>query len=94
MCTLVVCPKGANNNASLKTLVQKHGVNLKKFPDRVLNAMGKLAGEVIGDLAGADPLSRKAVESIKSFRAQSIAYGNISEAAFHNARKLPFKWVG
>ncbi len=83
----------ANNNSSLKTLVTQHGVILKKFPDRVLNAMGGLSGEVINDLAAADPLSRKLVDSIKSFRAQSIAFGNISESAYHNARKLSFKWV-
>ena len=48
----------ANNNESLNTLVEQHGVGLKKFPDEVLNGLGGLSGEVIGDLAAADPLSR------------------------------------
>ena len=58
----------ANNNASLNTLVTKHGVQLKKFPDEVLNGLGALSGQVIGDLAGADPLSREVMDSILAFR--------------------------
>ncbi len=83
----------AKNNESLVTLVEQHGVELKKFPDEVLNGLGALAGEVIGDLAAQDPLSKKVLESIIAFRNQSIAYSKVSEQAFYNARALPFKWV-
>ncbi len=83
----------ANNNASLNTLVTKHGVQLKKFPDAVLNGLGTLSGQVIGDLANADPLSREVMDSIQAFRTQAIAFAKVSEQAFYNARGLPFKWV-
>ncbi len=83
----------ANNNASLNTLVTKHGVQLKKFPDAVLNGLGTLSGQVIGDLANADPLSREVMDSIQAFRPQAIALARVSEQAFYNARGLPFKWV-
>ncbi len=83
----------ANNNASLNTLVNDHKVVLKKFPDEVLDNLGGLSGKVVGDLAAADPLSREVMESIATFRKQSIAYAKISEQAFYNARGLPFKWV-
>jgi TRAP-type mannitol/chloroaromatic compound transport system substrate-binding protein len=83
----------ANNNKSLDTLVNEHGVVLKKFPDEVLNALGGLAGTVIGDLAAADPLSRKVMDSIVTFRREAIAFAKVSEQAFYNARGLPFKWV-
>lgn len=83
----------ANNNQSLDTLVNKHGVVLKKFPDEVLSGLGKLAGEVIGDLAGADPLSREVLESTIAFRNQAIAYAKVSDQAFYNARGLNFDWV-
>ena len=65
----------------------------KKFPDPVLNGLGQLSGEVIADLAAADPLSREVMESLAKFRAQSIPYAKVSEQAFYNARGLPFKWV-
>ena len=83
----------AKNNSALETLVNKHGVEVKKFPDEVLNGLGKLSGEVIGDLASGDPLSREVMESIIAFRKQSIAYATFSERAFYNARSLPFQWV-
>ncbi len=83
----------ANNNAALETLINQHGVTSKKFPDEVLNGLGELSGEVIADLATADPLSREVMESLAKFRAQSIPYAKISEQAFYNARGLPFKWV-
>jgi TRAP-type mannitol/chloroaromatic compound transport system substrate-binding protein len=83
----------ANNNASLDTLVTKHGVTVKKFPDEVLNGLGGLSGQVVGDLAAADPLSSEVLESIVKFRKQSIAFAKVSEQAFYNARGLPFKWV-
>jgi TRAP-type mannitol/chloroaromatic compound transport system substrate-binding protein len=66
---------------------------LKKFPDKVLNALGKLSGEVLGDLASGDPMSREVMTSILAFRRQSIAYARISEQAFYNARTLPFRYV-
>jgi TRAP-type mannitol/chloroaromatic compound transport system substrate-binding protein len=83
----------ANNNAALNTLVEEHGVVLKKFPDSVLNELGKLSGEVIGDLASQDSLSSEVLASILAFRKQAIAFAKFSEQAFYNARALPFKYV-
>ncbi|MDX1422518.1 MAG: TRAP transporter substrate-binding protein [Kiloniellales bacterium] len=83
----------ANNDAALETLVNQHGVVLKKFPDPVLDALGALSGEVLGDLAAADPLSREVMESVLAFREKSIAYAKFSEQAFYNARALPFRYV-
>ncbi len=83
----------ANNNAALNVLVDKHGVVLKKFPDSVLNALGKLSGEVIGDLASQDALSTEVLASILAFRKQAIGFAKYSEQAFYNARSLPFGYV-
>ena len=83
----------AKNNAALETLVTEHGVEVKQFPDEVLNGLGKLSGEVIGDLANQDAMSREVMESIIAFRKQSISYASFSERAFYNARSLPFQWV-
>jgi TRAP-type mannitol/chloroaromatic compound transport system substrate-binding protein len=66
---------------------------VKKFPDEVLSGLGKLSGQVIGDLAGQDALSREVLASIVKFRGQAISYAKFSEEAFYTARRLPFKWV-
>src|SRR3546814_8776394 len=83
----------AKNNGALNTLVSEHGVILKKFPDDVMSALGTLSGEVMGDMAAADALSREVMDSIVTFRKQSIAYAKGSEQAFYNARGPPFKWI-
>jgi TRAP-type mannitol/chloroaromatic compound transport system substrate-binding protein len=83
----------ARNNDALNTLVNDHGVILKKFPDEVLNGLGGLSGQVMGDLASADPLSREVMESIVKFRTQAIAFGKVTAQAFYNARGLGFEWV-
>jgi TRAP-type mannitol/chloroaromatic compound transport system substrate-binding protein len=83
----------AKNNGALNTLVNEHGVILKKFPDDVLNAFGTLSGRVMGDMAAADPLSREVMDSVVAFRRQAIAYAKVADQAFYNARGLPFKWI-
>src|SRR3546814_12275469 len=60
----------AKNNGALNTLVSEHGVILKKFPDDVMSALGTLSGEVMGDMAAADALSREVMDSIVTFRKQ------------------------
>ncbi|MGF1639347.1 MAG: TRAP transporter substrate-binding protein [Rhodospirillales bacterium] len=90
---LVLSEFVARNNAALMTLVKDHGVVLKKFPDPVLDGLGALSGKVMNDLASADPLSRRVMDSILSFRREAIAWTNLSETAFTAARSLPFKYA-
>ncbi|MGB0682888.1 MAG: TRAP transporter substrate-binding protein [Magnetovibrionaceae bacterium] len=83
----------ARNNEALATLTGKHGVVLKKFPDEVLNGLGALSGQVMNDLASADPLSRKVMDSLLNFRANAIGWAKVSEQAYTTARLLPFTYA-
>ncbi len=83
----------ANNYQALDTLRNIHGVILKKFPDEVLNGLGGLSGQVVGDIASGDPLSREVMQSIQKFRSNSIAFAKVAEQSYYNARSLPFIWV-
>ena len=58
----------ARNNGALQTLVGKHKVKLLKFPDNVLNGLGKLAGEVMNEIASKDALSREIMDDYLKFR--------------------------
>lgn len=78
----------ARNNQALKTLVADHGVELRRFPDEVLQGLGRLSTEVVAGIAGQDPLSRKVFESIVAFRKESMAWSQVSEMAFLQARSL------
>jgi TRAP-type mannitol/chloroaromatic compound transport system substrate-binding protein len=76
----------ARNNAALQTLVEKHNVELRRFPDEVLERLRSLSDQVIKELTETDPMSKKVFESFDKFRKQVIAWHNISERAYLNSR--------
>jgi TRAP-type mannitol/chloroaromatic compound transport system substrate-binding protein len=76
----------ARNNAALMELVTQHGVQLKKFPDDVLNQLQVISEQVVAEVAEKDPASQKVYDSFKAFRDQVVQYHEISEKAYINAR--------
>ncbi|GAB6039484.1 TRAP transporter substrate-binding protein [Endothiovibrio diazotrophicus] len=76
----------ARNNTALHTLVNEHHVQVKRLPDDVLAKLKALSDEVVGEIAAKDPLSKKVYDSFRSFREQAIAWHDISERAYLNAR--------
>ncbi|MDX1610467.1 MAG: TRAP transporter substrate-binding protein [Halofilum sp. (in: g-proteobacteria)] len=76
----------ARNNQALQTLIDKHGVELRRFPDGVLNRLRSLSEEVVASVAEQDEMSKKVYESFRKFRTQAIAWHDISERAYLNAR--------
>ena len=90
---LVLSEFTARNNSALATLINEHGVILKKFPNPVLDGLGALAGKVLDGLASRDPLSRKVMDSILNFRQDSISWAKRSEQSFMASRTLPFKFA-
>ena len=80
----------ARNNRSLMDLVGKHNVQLKRFPDKVLEKMGKLSRDVVAEVAENDPMNKKVYESFNAFRKQSLNWGKIGEQGYSLARSLTF----
>lgn len=78
----------ARNNEALHTLVNKHNVQLRKFPDEVLKKLKGISDEVVAEVADRDPKSKKVYESFRRFRDQVVAWHDVSERAFMNARAL------
>ena len=76
----------ARNNQALDTLINKHKVDLRRFPDDVLNTLRKLSDEVVAEVGAKDKLSKKVFESYRSFRDQAKAWHDISERAYLDAR--------
>ena len=76
------------NGVALKTLVEKHGVQLKRFSDDVLTKIGRVARDVVGEIAAKDPLSNSVYASFNAYRSQSVSYTRISEEAYTMARAL------
>ena len=76
----------ARNNAALQTLVHKHKVQLRAFPDDVLKKLRVLSDEVVADLAKKDELSKRIFASYKKFRDDVKTWHDVSEVAFYKAR--------
>ncbi|WP_417451233.1 TRAP transporter substrate-binding protein [Kordiimonas sp.] len=78
----------ANNARALDTLVNEHGVKLKKFSDDILTQLGRLSAEVLADAARTDDMTKRVFDSFSKARHEGIRWGAISEQAFAHARSL------
>ncbi|HHC73318.1 MAG TPA: ABC transporter substrate-binding protein [Thiotrichales bacterium] len=76
----------AKNNAALHTLLNDHQVELRRFPDEVLARLRELSDQVVAEIADKDPTSRRIYEAFRGYRDQVVAWHDISERAFLNAR--------
>lgn len=83
----------ARNPAALKTLVNDHKVKLKRFSDETLVKLAEKSGEVINDIASADPLSRELMDSILKFRKDVSGVTSVGEEAYLLARSLDYKFA-
>ena len=81
----------AENNGALNTLINTHGVKVRKLPDDVLAELHKASIEAIEDLAERDPLSKKTYQSYKAFSEGVVNYHRYSEQAYYEARDLEIK---
>lgn len=76
----------ARNNRSLNILVKKHQVDLRRYPDEVLAKLKTLANEVLTEVADNDPVAKEVYTSYMKFKQQVLAWHDISERAYLNAR--------
>jgi TRAP-type mannitol/chloroaromatic compound transport system substrate-binding protein len=76
----------ARNQQALDTLVREHGVELRQLPDDVLVALRRASDEVLESSAAADPLARRALDSMRAFRARAKAWHAVSEEAYYATR--------
>lgn len=74
------------NNQALQVLINEHHVDLKRFPEEVLQKLKSLSEEIVAEIADKDPLSEKVYNSYQSFKNQVIAWHDISEKAYLNVR--------
>ena len=78
----------ARNNAALHTLVNKHKVDLRQFPDDVLAKLRQLSDEVVAEVAAKDELTKQVYESFRTFRDQVMEWHKVSEQSYLRAREL------
>jgi len=83
----------AKNIEALDTLRRKHNLNLRRFSDELMNAIGSASGEVVQEVASADELTGRVFKSFLDFRTKSITWSKVSEQAYWNSRLLPFSYA-
>lgn len=83
----------ARNADALIALRKKHNVDLRRFSDDVLKALGKASGDIVRETGtGGDALTRKIYENFIAFRKKSLSWSHLAEQSYWNARILPFKY--
>lgn len=76
----------ARNPEALNTLITKHKVDLRVYPDDVLKKLRELSNEVVAELAEKDDFTRQVYASYNTFYQQTRKWTNISELAYLKAR--------
>ena len=82
----------ANNATAIQKLVNEHGVQLRRFPNQVLNEIGRISGEVVSEIGNSDPFTKRVYESFLQSRRASIGWSRVGDQSFWSARLLPFKY--
>ena len=78
----------ANNAESLQQLMQDKNIEIRKFDDAVIRALGKASDDVMAETANKDALTRKIYESYSSFRKRQISWTNLADRGYLNARNM------
>ena len=76
----------ARNGAALNTLITEHQVELRAFPDEVLEDLKRVSFEVLEELAAADEMSGKVWASFKTYLNTIQAWTEIGSQYFLNRR--------
>lgn len=76
----------ARNAQALRTLVEEHGVEVRRLPDDVLRRFAEIAAEVVREAALDDELNTRILTSYQTFLAEVGNYHAISEQAYINVR--------
>jgi len=84
----------ANNGAALQTLINKHKVQMFKYPDEVISALRPMAQEVLEEEAAKSPMAKKVNESFKNFQKVVGTWGTVSEKAYYDILQPTYPLAG
>ena len=73
----------AKNNERLVTLFEE-GVDIRPFPQEILDQLKVINQDVINELANSTPFAKKVYQSYADFRKRAIDYAGITEKEFYN----------
>ena len=74
------------NGAALAVLIEKHGVELRRFPPEVYRALMATAAEVVADTAAKDPFTMRVYQNWSAFRHKQMALAPLTELGYMTIR--------
>ncbi|MCK5648829.1 MAG: TRAP transporter substrate-binding protein [Gammaproteobacteria bacterium] len=78
----------AKNNQALQTLISKHKVEMRQYPDDVIKKLHALSNDVVAKVGEHDALSKKIHQSFVEFKNNVIQWSRVSEQGYMKARAL------
>jgi len=80
------------NGIALDQLVKDHDVQVRRFPDDIIEALAKASKDVLDEAAASDDISRRVFESYKEALLKTQKWSEISDEAFMQARRTTFSF--
>ncbi len=77
----------ARNGDALATLVNEHGVQVRRFSDELYQAFATNAEAVLSETAQADDMTRRVYDSFIAFRRKAIAWNALADGAYTELRR-------
>jgi TRAP-type mannitol/chloroaromatic compound transport system substrate-binding protein len=84
----------ANNAKALQQLSQDKSIEIRKFDDTLIRALGKASQDVLLEVGQKDPMTRRIYESYAAFRVRATLWADVAERGFLNARDLTLAGKG
>jgi len=78
----------AQNHTYLQKIRDEGDVQIRRFPEEVLRALKKYAGEVIEELTQKDAESKRVYESFNQFRKNIAGWSEISEQVYYQLGEI------
>ncbi len=78
----------AKNNQALQTLIKKHKVEMRQYPDDVIKKLHSLSNDVVAQVGEYDAISKKIHKSFVEFENNVIQWSRVSEQGYMKSRAL------
>ena len=78
----------ARNAGALRQLVEEHGVQLRRFPAEVMEALADVAADIAAEFGRTDDISRRIYESYMATLAEVKNWRGIADEPYYEARRL------
>lgn len=83
----------ANNGDALTSLLDIHKIQLKRFNDKTLLDLSKIAACIIDEIADHDELSARTIKSYSDFKKKCMVWNQIGEEAYSLSRSLIYSEI-